>query len=257
MLWKFSIRHQQKIKLNNHLIYGTSPIALGFGLDSITDDYKIVSVFRCKSSNRSYLYSMKTRSWIEIASPTTTCFSLNSKACFFDGVVRGDLIESSTKRSRLILTFNLSTHVFRTISLPEPNWTPKKLTIINGSLALIASNSDNTLIWMRRKHDNIELCTQIFNLNKNQLKGARILKSITNDDLLISTNDNWYQVYNAKTGVLLRLLKFEDACNVEMEMYVESLELLDRGTACGENISWNNKQYRKKRQEKEKTVVGI
>lgn len=224
-LWNFSIR--RKLILLDHLCLGSKEdqpdVLVGFGFDPITNDYKMVctsySDYRLDAT-KSYLYSMKTTSWSEIASPTTQISKMKSyQACFVNGTLHW-VVRYHNNRDLVIMTFHLSTHVFGTIALPEPRWYTRNLTIINGSLAVTSryncryySDFERTCTWVRSEYDNVA---------------------------------TWSIVYDLQTTDLSRLIKFRDTCyKMEIEAYVESLELLDKGTLCGETISWKKKENKK------------
>nr|KAJ0204597.1 hypothetical protein LSAT_V11C500260670 [Lactuca sativa] len=63
-------------------------IALGFGFDPISDDYKIVQISYAKES--SYFYALKMDTWCAIASPTPLISKvLSGKSCFVNGRYAG------------------------------------------------------------------------------------------------------------------------------------------------------------------------
>ncbi|KAL7591750.1 hypothetical protein Lser_V15G35136 [Lactuca serriola] len=117
---------------------------IGFGLDRISDDYKIVRLSYVK--DHSFVYAVKSGTWCEIASPKheNQIHSVHYDALFFNGVLHWviDVYDTEPKDVCIccILTFDLSTHVFGMITLPTSNryWSTAGLRTIQGSLALIS-----------------------------------------------------------------------------------------------------------------------
>lgn len=115
------------------------------------------------------------------------------------------------------MTFDLSTHVFGTIALPEPSREITQPTIIQGCLALISMEGSYTRIWVRR-----EGSWSVF----SESRGLRVEGIILN--VSQPSRYEWFQVYNRKLGyVQSRLVDFNAAsCMVQMEMCSETLQLL-------------------------------
>ncbi|GKC05710.1 F-box/kelch-repeat protein-like protein [Tanacetum coccineum] len=155
-LWNFSIR--SKLDVPHHPSSRASMVS-GFGFDPITNDYKILCISDAYNKgtacngNNSFLYSMKTDSWNAITPPTIPSFEVESNACFFNENLHWVVL--TEPRGRIILTFSLTSHVFRTIELPEPISGARQLTIINGSLALISWADDCTWVWLMSQSDNV------------------------------------------------------------------------------------------------------
>lgn len=246
-LWNFSIRRKLIIPDHPSLIHpdiDPHDAVLGFGFDPITNDYKIVFISYCE--NKSFLYSMKTNSWREIPFFTAP-FSIvePNQACFVDGALHW-VVKYHGKKDHFIMTFHLNSHVFGTITLPEPMWKTRQLTVINNSLAVISrytdkyhSGVDNTCMWVMREYDNAASWSKVINLDMRNFEKAKVMKPITNGCLVFNTMGQWFKVYNHETRDLTRLMGFRTTCDdIETESYVESLELLDKGTSCGETISW-------------------
>ncbi|KAK1417151.1 hypothetical protein QVD17_26273 [Tagetes erecta] len=241
-LWNFSIRRRLVMPRRPHM----KSSALGFGFDSVTDDYKIVVI----SDSDTLIYSLKTDSWTAIPSPSIPFYDLKWKACFFNGilhwVVDGNVNEQES--SRFILTFNLSSHVFGKILLPESLGMIRQLTTINGCLALVFSNGIDTLnILTMKEYNKLESWYVSFEFKIKGRDVFRVFQHITNADLLVYNDGS--RIYDPKTMALTELARFgPDYIKLEMETYIESLELLDknRATTCGETIfSWTKTDNRK------------
>ncbi|GKC45227.1 F-box/kelch-repeat protein-like protein [Tanacetum coccineum] len=245
-LWNFSIR--RKLNVPRHPPFKGSilvpDVLFGFGFDPISNDYKIVGISYTGYGNipdgdNAYIYSLKTDSWSVMASPSNSFCYADQNPCFFKGTLHW-LVRD--KRSQFIMTLSLITHVFGTINLPESNSDTKSLTIINGSLAAVSLDHD-TRIWVMNEYDNIASWSQAFKLETGRLMSVVIVQPIING-VLILYGDKGCQVYNPQTGSLTNLFKFGIYCGqVELETYVESLELLDKGIACGiTTLSQTNKR---------------
>ncbi|PWA83296.1 hexokinase [Artemisia annua] len=245
ILCNFSIRRE--VKIPDHPFMRANEkdceASLGFGFDPIANDYNIVGIFYDGTVHTSFIYSLKTNSWSEIDFPTRPNFFVMPRATFFNGALHWVAAERSNIRERMILTFNLSSHVFGTISLPEPSRRARELTILNGCLGLISKERSTTWIWVMREYDSVASWSLVHELDMKRFhRGARVIKALSSGGLLFDISKysiNWYTVYYPETGVLSELLKFKGTCRMlDMEMYVESLELLDKGTPCGKTISW-------------------
>ena len=162
----------------------------------------------------SFVYSMKTNSWSEIQLPTTRpLYQVISEACFVDGVLHW-LVEYVTNgiTQHCIMTFNLSTHVFYMISLPEPTWLRNRLIFIKDSLAVFSYDGFEGRVWIRRKEDNKVASWS------NALK----LTSLKVEDL---------KGYNPFTGVHYAFVFHSKSCyTIDKVICGESLEFLDKET---------------------------
>nr|GFA56407.1 hypothetical protein [Tanacetum cinerariifolium] len=113
-------------------------------------------------------------------------------------LIRHRLDGSDLLDNHYILTFDFSTDNFAMIELPEPNWQGHRLTVINGSLAVTSRGNDFTRFWVRKEDNNTAIWSEA--------------------------------VYNLETGVLSNLLLVNDESpKVDMEKYIETLELLGKG----------------------------
>ncbi|KAL4555053.1 hypothetical protein LXL04_037664 [Taraxacum kok-saghyz] len=211
-------------------------IEFGFGFDPLSDDYKIVGV--SYPDDRSFVFALKMGTWCEISSPKSHISSI-PEPFLFDGVLHWYVFENIS--SQEILTFDLSTHVFGMIPLPEPicDWFITNITTIEGSLALISYHreSDDTWIWVWKD----DSWSVVFKLGTGQLliDGALQLQPQPNNngDLLLSTYDKGLRIYNSKTRERSRVSKkFK-----EWRSYVETLHLLDMN----EDYLLNNSTMRK------------
>ncbi|KAL7602620.1 putative F-box protein At3g16210 [Lactuca sativa] len=246
-LWNPSIRRKQS--LPNCPWRPRDPLegfglALGFGFDPISDDYKIVQISYPRES--SYFYSLKTGTWCAIASPTPFFSEVRRGiwgSCFVNGALHWvvDRYHTESHHSEIpcIMTFDLSTHVFGMIPLPEPFQRLTRLTTFQGFLAMISTYDNNSYyrdcwIWVRRD----DSWSVVYKSKENQFKGGSIMgvlqPTINRDFLLSAMNDQGMEVYLIKMGTQSRLVEFHAASFIsEIVQCVESLHLLEN--ACEAN----------------------
>ncbi|CAH1414311.1 unnamed protein product [Lactuca virosa] len=243
-LWNPSIKRQLTLPdCPRRCIYG---LGLGLGFDPITDDNKVVSIPRYGNKGiveSAFVYSMKTRDWRPIASSMPLYSKVLSSVCYLNGVLHwvvGHCFpDSEDVQFHCIMTFDLSTHEFGIIDLPKPSWLTQQLGIIQGSLVVLSGNGSDvdTWIWVRNRRDADADASWSLVFKSETIKaeaGVRKALEVTNNgDLLLDTFWEGIQVYTPKTGELSRLMDFNDTSSlVDMNMYVETLELLHMGTAC-------------------------
>ncbi|GJZ23154.1 F-box/kelch-repeat protein-like protein [Tanacetum coccineum] len=266
ILWNFSVR--RKLVVPTHPSIGASEegpsVLFGFGYDRVTHDYNIVGISYFNDAEvaydvNSFIYSMKTNSWSMIASPTSSFIWALSNVCtILNEKLHWRMLG---KHSGFIMTFSLTTRVFGKIQLPYiREHIHPQLAIINGSLAVISLSSNQ--IWVRRRKDygNVkswfifsELKTEgyksiyVHALQPN--KSVHVFQPITNGALLLyDAGDR--KIYDDETNLYTKILEFRpNCCDVEMETYVETLELLDRGIPCGTTIFPLTKTYKRERSE--------
>ncbi|KAI3790409.1 hypothetical protein L2E82_03419 [Cichorium intybus] len=251
-VWTPSIR--RKLTLPHYPWGLSSAIQLGFGFDPITDDYNIVKISYAKygrKSQSSFVYAVKTGTWCEIASPTPLFSKVASNACFVNGalhwVVERSYTESHVADYRFyILTFDLSTHVFGMIPLPVSSLENLQLLTIQGLLAVICMDNTASRIWVRRDAS----WSLLFNV-KTDYVGGRIttLYHLTsNGDLVFNKiGSPRLQVYNPKRGAQSTIADFNVASRPhDIVLCVESLQMLDMGTACKGNRLSNFQRKKKK-----------
>ncbi|KAI3732683.1 hypothetical protein L1987_63890 [Smallanthus sonchifolius] len=142
-LWNPSIR--RKVTITDLPSYGDR-LVHGFGFNPFIDDYKILRI----SGSRSFVYTTKTSAWREIASPSTPFGDVKPHSCLFNGVLHW-VVNSTNSLGRFyrsyIMTFDLSSEVFSTVSLPQPKLETNEVTFIKGCLAVISLKDEHSCIW--------------------------------------------------------------------------------------------------------------
>ncbi|KAL7607769.1 hypothetical protein Lser_V15G11459 [Lactuca serriola] len=150
-----------------------------------------------------------------------------SSACYLNGVLHW-VVE------RYYPIYRTWVHVFGMIALPKPSWYIEKLATIQGSLAMISSVAYDSWIWVRGEaEDSWSVVSKL--KTKDGAKLRKVLELTNNGDHLLLDFLQEFYVYTPKTGSLSRLVDFYDASSlVDMDTYVETLQLLHIGTACEE-----------------------
>ncbi|XP_076921171.1 putative F-box protein At3g10240 [Bidens hawaiensis] len=245
-LWNPSIR--RKVTVPDPPSFGFYSRAVGFGFDPVISDYKILWM----SKVGSFVYTLKTRTWHAIASPTTRVCDLNSYQCLFNGalhwVAKRCLSLTPDVCRYYIMAFDLSSEVFSTIELPKPTWETGLVTIIDGCLAVISSKHDTSRIWVRGEHNGTASWSVVYKLNSNPFKGVRrVFQRSANGDLLLHHYSKGIQVYSPVKEMHLWTLQDLNSSSriVGMSMCAKSLELLDIVTSCEKRKSSGKKKKEK------------
>nr|XP_043624580.1 F-box/kelch-repeat protein At3g06240-like [Erigeron canadensis] len=259
-LWNFSVRRQVMIP-KHPLRSRSSNMTVGFGFDRIANDYKIMTI-HYGDTLRPYIYTRMTATWTPIAPPAGMFYHLRCNSYLIDATLYWVASDSPNIPRCIIMTFDLTSHVFGTIPLPEPSfdlsshvfstiplpepcWAFEQLGEFNGALAVMCTKGKDPWIWVKKTESNHVSSWSVFlKLESPQFIVGQLLQPTFNGDLLIHTypdfqSDGDDRVYNTRTGGLSRLLRFIVYCNIRMNTYVESIELLDKGTPCGETIKWS------------------
>ncbi|KAJ0453922.1 putative F-box domain, galactose oxidase/kelch, beta-propeller, F-box associated interaction [Helianthus annuus] len=236
---KAMITHRlYRVRSSNDSIY-TDVFAAGF--DPVIDDYKIL---RITTTPTSYIYTMNTHTWREIASPNpTTPFTfVKYYQCLFQGTLHWVIKRYATNAHGLwyyITRFDLSSEVFSTIELPQPSseTSDVSLTVIKGCLAVFTSDHHDHCLWIRREYNNIYPATWhiAFRFITNPLEVEhRVLQMTPKDDLLYIVYPNRILVYNIVTGAVSSPEDLSDyPTSLDgMDMCLDSVGLLDMGTSC-------------------------
>ncbi|XP_071715138.1 F-box/kelch-repeat protein At3g23880-like [Rutidosis leptorrhynchoides] len=232
-LWNPSIRRKLDLPFLGY--FSNNSRVVGFGFDSNTDDYMTVRLFYPGYGElyKSMVYSLKKRVWCEITPPSTHILRVRSAACFVNGALHWVVLTCSFYE--IILTFDLSTQLFSEIMLPEE---PIRQTIcpiiFNGSLGMSISDNYYTHIWAMKEYKNNTSWYMVLKLENFQFEGGvDAVLQLKNGNILIRNYKNVYEV-RYPGGECSEVCE-RDSPTVEifgMVMYVESLALLDIGTAC-------------------------
>ncbi|GKC24231.1 RNA-directed DNA polymerase, eukaryota [Tanacetum coccineum] len=151
------------------------------------------------------------------------------RTCLVNGVlhwVASCLSDDGIEARQYVITFNLSTNVFGKISLPESSCKRRHLTVISGSLAVIANEYYSHTVHVRKEYNNAAYWSLVFQLRDFPKVVENVSQVTINGDLLLYVEKEDYKAYNLKTGVCSIVGKFNASCGVDIITYGESLELL-------------------------------
>nr|XP_043633542.1 F-box/kelch-repeat protein At3g23880-like [Erigeron canadensis] len=239
-LWNPSIRRKLTIPLPQRYTADTRDLrALGFGVDPITDDYKIVMI--SYSQTDPSVYSMKTNTWSIIDSPTMPLKKVMSRACLVNGTLYW-VVECTTTEI-CIMTFDLSINVCGKIEFPEPWDATTKLMIIKDSLAVLYTECLNEWIWVIEERNNSASWSRVVSSPTCSFYEpvGRVLQ-LSNGDFLLHKYNLGLTVCNPVRGESSFPCSYISDI-IDMEIYAESLVLLDRGVVCRFNPWFLKERY--------------
>nr|GEX25443.1 F-box/kelch-repeat protein At3g06240-like [Tanacetum cinerariifolium] len=122
-----------------------------------------------------------------------------------------------------------------TIELPEPSHEFTHLTIFKGSLAIISRKGVINWIWVRECSNTTSWSLALKLEIDYPDEGIWRITELANGDFLLQLSTTVgvvFDVYNPKTGIHTGLVGFnDDSVEWDVEMYIESLELLGMGSA--------------------------
>ncbi|GKA19275.1 putative ribonuclease H-like domain-containing protein [Tanacetum coccineum] len=155
-LWNPSIR--RKLTIPEYPLREAYIFATGFAFDSVTEDYKIVTLsFNHEQNNDipySFVYTMKTRTWCQISNPITPSCYETTEGHLVNGVL---------------------------------HWVGPsvRLTTVNGSLAVITYGGDYARIWVRKESNTTPYWVSylMFKLNVSE----KVMPLSTNGYLLLNS----------------------------------------------------------------------
>ncbi|WRX26598.1 F-box associated domain [Theobroma cacao] len=102
-------------------------VFLGFGYDSVNNDYKVVRVVslnchkegKLVSSVKAEVYTLGVNSWREVAIPPGVNFGLYKPQVFLNGAIHWlGMVEKNRNAIKVLVSFDVSTEVFNLIPLP-------------------------------------------------------------------------------------------------------------------------------------------
>lgn len=264
-LWNPSIRRILEVpkypSFEAH--YEAHTFCVGFGYDPIIDDYKIVVItytYRTGVQD-TCVYNIKSGVWSWITFPTIIFKCVSRHGCFVNGSfywIAKKYLNDTDKIGRCyIMTFDVSSHVFGSIELPEPGWEAKKLMIINGSLALISGKGDKYWILVRKEYISSHSWHLNLKFERNQLKGVMGFLQLNIDGNLLLSYLQGFHVYNPKQEVRSEV---NVPCRkIDIKMCIESLELLNQGTmVCYmKQVSWRELINKSNTTSKQKKHVDL
>lgn len=136
--------------------------SLGFGVDPVTNDYKVVRVVNLKDGGCLVeIFRLSSNSWENDSDGTVAKFDfLKPEQAFLDGMVYW--IGRSYKFGNKIVSFDLSTERFEEMELPE-SLASKSTSLYNasvdiymGSLAVVVAAKSEYCIWILKEKESWE-----------------------------------------------------------------------------------------------------
>ncbi|XVF78144.1 hypothetical protein PTKIN_Ptkin14bG0105700 [Pterospermum kingtungense] len=234
-------------------------ISVGFGFDSIRDDYKVLKITKKNVLDKYVeveLYSLKTNSWKILDPPKYDLYSDDFMA-FVNGVVHWvarELVNNQGRRRYkfLLMGFDMGHEVFKEIMLPESLSylregkceTPMYVMPYGelSSIAVIVSVYDECNIWVMKEYNMVETWTKMFNLGILGIGSVpRVLGFRKNGGLILSNLFNQQVVLHDMEGSEVNYFTVWGR-NAYVFSYIESLVFLDqvidsRGENGAENMS--------------------
>ncbi|KAJ9535306.1 hypothetical protein OSB04_un001585 [Centaurea solstitialis] len=225
-------------------------LVLGFGYDTVSDDYKVVRVaydgLFFSSRPHVEIYTVKTAVWRVVTFPDDLhCFFIcpNQSQVFFNGSVHwiasSDPMPDVSRYS--IMTFDMSTEGFGEIEFPKDlpllPTTKVVVTVVGEFLGVIYtcgfnpswSRSSNHVIWAMKEYKNPASWTIMHNLDYPDKNVGRVLHVRNNGDLITESGCGDLTIYNRETCHYVytssMTIMLEDTLFVDR--YQESLALLD------------------------------
>uniref|UniRef100_A0A6M2EQ14 F-box domain-containing protein n=1 Tax=Populus davidiana TaxID=266767 RepID=A0A6M2EQ14_9ROSI len=258
-LWNPSIRKTVSIPRPNVTFtsHGSFVNSLGFGFDSISNDYKLVRVVYLQDCSFGFdevpplveVYSMRRGCWRMITNDLkyvireqSTCAFLNG-ACHWIGY---NSVERDEPRHAAV-AFNLGDEVFVQMAVPDclrwDHFIDVSFTVLDGMLSLVPckkwlSGVTPTSVWVMKEYGVGESWTKLFNIE--HLEGIeRVVAFRENNEVLVAREYGELISYDPNTNNWDCKL-FGDADSFYLDTFVESLVLLSEADrVLVENTSGN------------------
>nr|BAJ24873.1 S-locus linked F-box protein type-5 [Petunia x hybrida] len=225
--------------------YHRSIKCLGFGFDSVVNDYKVVRISEfLKDDCYGYvqveeenveIYELGIDCWREldhVYQQFPTIFWVPCSQIFYMGTFHWIC-------QRVILCFNMSTEIFHHIRMPDPchNIRNHSLVILNKSLTLICYRSvaptsdpieDLMEIWILKDYDVSESWVKKYTIRSLPIK---IPLAIWQDNLLLFQNRSGYlMVYDLRTDNVKELNIHGCPESMRVTVYKENLTIIPSGS---------------------------
>ncbi|XP_059661216.1 F-box protein CPR1-like [Cornus florida] len=244
IIWNPSIRKSVNLPQPGLRFASHGMCLLGFGVDSLNDDYKVVRVLY-EAENHNYkvppsveVYTLNTGTWRNISAAASTPFVLHgffTLPTFLNGAVHwvaSNCIDDNSFRS-LIVGFDMGAEVFREMMLPESvaHTDVLKLSVsVRGtSLALTQYQkiwqSENCWVWVMKEYGVVKSWTKLFTIDMRE--GIRTFMGFrSNNDVLLSARVRGLVSYDPNIKQIKYLRIHGSNRSFYADSYVESLVLL-------------------------------
>ncbi|XP_059639391.1 F-box/kelch-repeat protein At3g06240-like [Cornus florida] len=211
-----------------------SQCALGFGLDSTNNDYKVVRiVYLYDSIVEIDIYSLKEGCWrnLSVSGPVLP-LCCDSSQVSLNGTIHW-LSGGGNFPGPFIVTFNLGTQVFSLMELPRSlvyKKAPRRLSIAVFQDSLFVFENDyygKVSIWMMKQYGAVESWTNLFGLDFDREGSVKVIGWKRNGEVLLTKDEEMVSVD----------IKTQEFKNVGMRgydepfcvnVYTESLVLIDK-----------------------------
>ncbi|KAF5725618.1 F-box protein CPR30-like [Tripterygium wilfordii] len=284
VLWNPTI--QKFVSLPRPLVYlsycNIKMFTLGFGFDSLSNDYKVVMLFFLKAKRghdcaypppQVNLYSLSTRSWREISA--MACPYKMDRYCWTQVFLNGAIHwVASTKIngvkdgpcSNLILRFNVSDEVFDHMCLPGSLVDNKafklSVLVLGGQLSVVQwntfENCGTCSIWSMKEYGAKESWTKQFEIGSLEALDiscvVNILRLRENSQLLLEMCNGWLFSYDPQDKKVTDLQINGSEKTFYLDFFEESLVLLGQGN---ENLKEQQDVQSKKRMRPEDRIKNV
>ncbi|KAJ6948410.1 hypothetical protein NC651_002678 [Populus alba x Populus x berolinensis] len=244
-LWNPSIRKTVSIPRPNVTFtsHGSFVNSLGFGFDSISNDYKLVRVVYLQDCSFGFdevpplveVYSMRRGCWRMITNDLKYVIREQSPCAFLNGTCHWfgyDSMERDEPRHAAV-AFNLGDEVFVQMAVPDcllwDHFIDISFTVLDGMLSLVPckkwlSGVTPTSVWVMKEYGVGESWTKLFNIE--HLEGIeRVVAFRENNEVLVAREYGELISYDPNTNNWDCKL-FGDADSFYLDTFVESLVLL-------------------------------
>ncbi|OMO76915.1 hypothetical protein CCACVL1_15374 [Corchorus capsularis] len=173
IVWNPVIEKYIKLPNPNWDVCPPPELSVGFGYDSVRDDYKVLRI----TPDGVDLYSLKKNRWETIAPRNCDLYRSTEYAMVFvNGVVHCvayEYVEHEGNkfwgRELWVLGFDLSNEIFKRFMLPEslrilPLQTKMRVTEHASSIAVIVEAEDSTQIWVMKEYGLTETWAKILSI---------------------------------------------------------------------------------------------
>ncbi|CAK9158914.1 unnamed protein product [Ilex paraguariensis] len=217
---------------------------LGFGVDPMTQDFKVVRIVYYKGFFNGYeappdveIYTLSTGSWrsINSAAPSYCMVEFMWSQALVNGVVHwiANNRRFEFRFRSLIVSFDLGEEVFDEIVLPDALAgeiaTNLSISVFRESLAVIEYDKEigtmSCCVWVMKEYGVAESWTRLFNID---LEGTleKIIGFRKNGEVLLSPRSCKLVAYDPKTGLIKDLEILGNTRSFHVDTYMETLVLL-------------------------------
>ncbi|KAG8386774.1 hypothetical protein BUALT_Bualt03G0183900 [Buddleja alternifolia] len=257
ILWNPCVKKSLLLPKPN-LIYNSCATfiqCLGFGFDSVANDYKVVRItYVDYGSPQVELYKLSTGVWQDISYLSLHYIIYNkSRQAYAYGATHW-VANNYMNSYDLIVLFDMCHEVFREMMLPDilanvdPN-TSKDLLVYKESLALIAWNvsavEPRCCVWVMEEYGVMGSWTKLFDFDHHNFGSGRIMRPLwvrRNGEVVMVREDGRLISYDPNGGEVedlgVRGSRSEDyRRSVHVESYTTSLVLLERGSCFSDSVT--------------------